>query len=282
MGCGGPGQAWRTWARARQAGDDAGHLGWASGNRRAAAARGVAWARHTASRLRHPVQDLGRGRGVVVVRAGLHAFHQDAGVEGAADDDRHAARGAAGQEAVQGRLLQQGVAAGQQEDVELGFIEGRVADLPLVDAQADGVDRAAVAQGAHGLVAALEELAPPQGVVGAVGGRAQVVGQQDVDVVAVQALQAGLEGPHHAVVAVVEHRLEGGGGDEAVPLGQGSAWAREAHQAPADLGRDLGRGRKGRAQPAFAEAEAVVRRGVEIGDPLGQGRPRSSRARPRR
>jgi hypothetical protein len=92
------------------------------------------------------VEDLGRGRAVVVVRAGAGALDQDPRIERAADNDRHVAGGAARQEAIQRRLLQQGVAAGQQEDVEVALVQRRIADLPLVDAQADSPDRAAVAQ----------------------------------------------------------------------------------------------------------------------------------------
>jgi hypothetical protein len=75
------------------------------------------------------------------------------------------------------------------------------------------------------------------------------VGQQDVDAVAAQARAALLsKSPHHAVIAVVEHRLERRGVDEAVALANGSASVRDA--AAADLGRDHPSSRPARTAPS--------------------------------
>ena len=59
------------------------------------------------------------GGGVVVVGAWGGAGRQDAGIVGATDDDADAALEAEGQEAVEGGLVEQGVAAGEEEAVEV-------------------------------------------------------------------------------------------------------------------------------------------------------------------
>ena len=64
---------------------------------------------------------------------------------------------AQGQEGFERCLFEQGIAPRQQDDIEVGVTKDLFADLPLVDAQADGLDLAAVPQFAHGLVATVEE-----------------------------------------------------------------------------------------------------------------------------
>ena len=214
--------------------------------------------------LPNPVDDL-RWRWPVIVVGACEPLDQNAGIERTADDDPDAPPQAERQEAVQGGLFQQGVATGQQEDVEVAMAQRLFAGLMLVYAQPDGPDRAAVTQFPHGPIAALEELAEPGGVILAMGAATQVVGQQYIDAVAAQALQAFFARAHHRVIAVVEDRLERRGVDEAVPLARAGVGG---NQQAADLAGDddVGTAGQGLAQPRLAQAKAVVGRGVEIAE----------------
>ena len=64
-----------------------------------------------------------------------------------------------GQEAVQALLIQQGVAAGQQEAVEIAGLGEALAGLPLVQPGADRLDDAFLAQLQQGGVGAFHGLA---------------------------------------------------------------------------------------------------------------------------
>ena len=61
-------------------------------------------------------------------------------------------------------LLEQRVATGEQDAVELAMLQQFDADFPFIDAEADGAHRAGVAQFAHGAIAAVEKLAHARGV----------------------------------------------------------------------------------------------------------------------
>ena len=115
-------------------------------------------------------------------------------------------------QAVERLLLEQGVAAGKQERVPLAMVE-RVGDrLRLVDADADRLDVAVAAQFLERPIGALHRGAMHlRLLVRAVGVGVDVVDVEDVDVIEAEALDAVLVGAHGAVIAVVEHRLEGQG-----------------------------------------------------------------------
>src|SRR5207248_9355176 len=89
-----------------------------------------------------PGDDLGR-RGLVIpgVPAG-----EDAGIQRAADHDRGAGLLAFRQQILERRLLEQGVAAGEQECVPIPPLHRLEQTLPLVDANADRSYRASCSQ----------------------------------------------------------------------------------------------------------------------------------------
>ena len=78
-----------------------------------------------------PVEDRGGRRLVIVERAGFRACRQDAGVEGSTDDDADLLVRAIGQERGERVLLQQRVAPGQEEQVEVGRV-GRAPPPPAI------------------------------------------------------------------------------------------------------------------------------------------------------
>ena len=61
------------------------------------------------------------------------------------------------QQPVGGAPVEQGVAAGEEDDVELDPLEQEEADLDLVDPDPDRIDRALILQLAHRAVAGVEE-----------------------------------------------------------------------------------------------------------------------------
>ena len=135
-------------------------------------------------------------------------------------------------------LLDQRVAAGEEEAVEVGLPEQRLAGLPFVDARADGGDAACGLELRERAVAALvEELAHfrVRYRLAAVGRHIDIVDQQDVDGLHPDPFEAGLVAAHHAVVGVVVHHLLLGRVEEEVlPLFVRGAIDEE----PADLGRE--------------------------------------------
>ena len=106
------------------------------------------------------------------------------------------------------------------------------------------------------------------GMIVAMRHPAEIVREQQINALALQPREARRERRTNAVRAVIERRLERIGIDEAVP----GALRLGRHQQPPDLGRDqrpprrIVRGER-RPQPPLGKAEAVMRRGVEIGDP---------------
>ena len=178
------------------------------------------------------------GGGVVVVkRAGFRPGGEDARVIGATDDDAHAALQGQWQEAVQRCLLQQGVAPGQQEQVEIATLNQPLAGLPCVHPRAEGLDYALVAQLQQGAVAARHEFAQTrvQSVLAAMVGAVEIMSIEDVDAVKPGALQRGIKAAQHAVIAVVIHLAPGG---HVEPLADAIAlFGRAGAQMAADLGR---------------------------------------------
>src|SRR5260370_24147903 len=169
------------------------------------------------------LEELRRRGLVVVMRAGL-GVGQEAAVVDAAGDDRDAALDAFGQQLLEGDLVQKGVAARQQEAVEVAFTGEACKHLRLVHARAHSADRAIGAQTIERFISA------PDGLVVVVVG---VVDVQDVDAVEAQPREALLEGPHDSVVAEIEHRVDRGW---ALPGLAGLGWRVRA-QKPADLAR---------------------------------------------
>ena len=81
---------------------------------------------------RDPLPDRFRGRFVVVEGARPGTAREDPGVVRATDDDADPAFLAEGEKAREGLLLEQGVAPGEKEDVEVAPFREGLADLPLV------------------------------------------------------------------------------------------------------------------------------------------------------
>jgi hypothetical protein len=93
-----------------------------------------------------PLDDLGRRRLIIVGRAGNSPGRQDPGIERTADDDGDVPRDAERQEAIERRLLEQRVAAGEEEAVEITGLGETLAGLPFIDADADRPDRLLLAR----------------------------------------------------------------------------------------------------------------------------------------
>ena len=176
-----------------------------------------------------------------------------------------------GEQGVERILLEEGVAPGEQEAVELAVLEGVGDRLHLVDAEADRLDVAVAAELVERLVGAFHRRPVHLRLqLGAVGEGIDVVDEEDVDAVEAEALEAVLVGAHGAVIGVVEPRLEGERLRPRIARLLGRAPRLEA---AADLGRE---------HPAVAAAElvaddalrlavAVERRRVEIADAAVEG-----------
>ncbi len=152
-----------------------------------------------------PGDDLGR-RGLVVpgVPAG-----EDAGIQRAADDNRCADLLAFGQQIIERRLLEQGVAAGEQESVPIAPIQSLEQHLPLVDADADRAHRAGRSQFFERSIAAVAQSAHHSRMgFPAVLHRADIVHVEDVDPCQPEPLKAVLERAHDSVIGVVVDRIE--------------------------------------------------------------------------
>ena len=94
----------------------------------------------------HPLEHLGRRCPVVVGRALARPGGEDARVERPADQDADLLLDAERQQLVERALLQQRVAAGEQDAVEVGVAGEAQAGLDLVDADPDRLDHAGPAQ----------------------------------------------------------------------------------------------------------------------------------------
>lgn len=137
--------------------------------------------------------------------------HEDPGAVGTADDHADALLLRFGQQPLQrARVVQQGVAAREQEPVGLRLVQvqRQLDGLDPVHTEAPGLDDALVAepgQHAEGAGAGLLELVQPQVAVEVLG---DVVHPDDVQAVDAEALQAALDRPLRGVGGpLVEHRV---------------------------------------------------------------------------
>ena len=214
---------------------------------------------------RGPLHQLRRRLGVEEGGAGLGAGRQDAGIEGCRQHDADPPLAAERQEPVVCRVVEQRVAAGQHEEVEITRLGEADAPLGVVDADAEGANGAALAQLQKRLVATLHHR--PEALLDGVPGpaRRDVVDVEDVDPLDPEPAERVLEAAHDAVIAVVEDRRERQRRPRLVtPRPQQSA--------------DLGGQDEGVARPAdqrlahavLGEPGAIERRHVEIAHPTGQ------------
>ena len=113
------------------------------------------------------------------------------------------------QERPQRRLVEQGVAAGKQEAIEIRLRQAIQANLPIVDPDADGGDGALVAQPSQGAIAAVHGFGEAQFLIRlAMVVWLDVVDQGNVDPIHAEALKAVLGRAHHAVIAVLMDHFE--------------------------------------------------------------------------
>ena len=154
--------------------------------------------------------------------------------------------------------VQQGVAAGQQEAVEVALPGELGQRLPVVHPRADRLDHALGPQLVQGRVGLVDRL-----LVVIVG----VVDQQDVHVVRIQPFEALLQRAEHTVPAVVEPPVEGKRLHPSAVLHRlvyrvehPANLRREDEAAPIDAGEGL-------SEEHLALADAVQRRRVEVADP---------------
>ena len=208
----------------------------------------------------HLGDDLRRRLHVVVARpvgAALRAGGQDAAVVGPAGDDADVLLQAQRQQLVQRALLQDRVAAGQQEAVEVAGARQAHQHLALIHAGADRADHALRAE-------------PVQHRVGAVHHFREVLVRimdvHDVQAVDAQPRQAVLQRALDPVGAVVVVALDHPGARAVPGLGE-SAGARHVLEPPADLGRQhvaVARHAAQRgADPPLAGAGAIERGGIQ-------------------
>src|SRR5580692_9296808 len=91
----------------------------------------------------HAIDDALRRDPIVIVQGPAVPCpgRQNAGVVRTANDDGYSATRARRQQRIQRILLEQGVAAREQDDVELSLLHGLETDRRLVDAKPKGLDR---------------------------------------------------------------------------------------------------------------------------------------------
>src|ERR1700722_3339094 len=156
--------------------------------------------------FRDALQDLlGCGR-IIIEGARLGACRQNAGIERAADHHADLLLHAIGQETFERFLFEQRIAPGQQEHVEIAGARQMFGDLPFVDARADRLDGAAVAQFDQRLVAAFHQLLDMRirRRSGAMSEDVDVMDVDDVDMIEPEALQRKFQRAHDAVIGIVE------------------------------------------------------------------------------
>ena len=175
------------------------------------------------------VHDRGVGLDVEERRAGLRAGREDARIERRRHQHRDAAPLAVGHEAVERGVVEQRVAAREHEAVEVAVGGEAQQDLPVVDADAERLDHAGVAQlgkravrAAHRFgVALLDEIALPAPV--------DVVRSARCRCGSCRGAAACVERAQRAVVAVVERdfeRIRAAAAPGATPPRAGAAGAR--------------------------------------------------------
>ncbi len=252
--------------------------GLASTNCSAAAFKGTPWRAATARMRATLGQDLGRG--LLVFEMG--AAGQHARAVRAADDDVDPARGGSRHQALQRAfVVEQRVAAGQQEAIglRLAQVERDFERFDLVDAQAPGLDDALFAQpgqDAEGAGAGHLELRQPGVAIKVLG---HVVHPDDIEVVGAEARQAVLDRAQRGVGRIIV--------DDFIWPAEFEQPALLAQVARAgvlvfveDQAADLGAqyiilapvGRQRLAEPDFGQAGAIEGRGIEVARALLPGR----------
>ena len=158
-------------------------------------------AQRHAVRVAHRLDPLGaldpgrRGRGIVEARhrSAARAGGQQAGVEGAADRDANTALVAQRQQGGQRTVVEQAVAPGQHQRVDLGLAQHVEHDGHVVDAEADGADQAFALHRVKNGQRFVDHLAAHRVGRSAVRRRVAVVHEEQVHARQAQPLQAVLE-----------------------------------------------------------------------------------------
>ena len=213
-----------------------------------------------------PLHDLGGRHPVVIARAGNGACGENAGIEDAAHHDADALLAGERQEGLDGGLLQQRIAPGEEHRVEIARPGETLAHRDLVDADADRLHDLFGAQLLESLVGPVHGLAEDLVRVLAVRPHIGVVDEDDVDPLGAEPQQRLLEGAHRAVIGIVERRLVRQTAREArrddVGIHCRCGLAPGVHR-PADLGRDhvavARRAPQRRAEAMLGQAVAVMR-----------------------
>ena len=216
------------------------------------------------------VENLGRRIGVEELGPLLRTGREDARVEGSGGDDRDTARRASREEPVETALVEEGVAAGEHEDVEVTRLGKAGEHRGIVHADADRADEAGVAKPGERAVAALHHLAEARLDGIAMPVAVDVVDVEDVDAVGAETLEAVLDRAEHPVPRIVVDRLEG----ERVAEHARRRAAPHRPQHPSDLRRDhraVPDTAKAGTEPVLGEAVAIEGCRIEIGDPRREG-----------
>ncbi len=235
------------------------------GRERNAARRGEIFERRYAS------DDVRRRRRVVEVSdlsdRGVCASGEDARVERAAGHDARPALYAQRKQFRQRTLIEQRVASGEQDHVEIRMTQRVEADRNTVDANAVRADDAGALQIRERRQAAVEEGAKVAFEVGAVGRAVEIVHVDEVDAILAQTPPAVGERTEDAVARVVVRLRERQPIDVPVLI---PGRRRVGHEDPADLCREQERIARNvvqrRADPLLGQSITVVGRRVEIAD----------------
>src|SRR6266540_499886 len=151
-----------------------------------------------------PRDDVRGGRLVVEVRhrsaRRARAGREDAGVVRSADNDAHTSANAVGQQLRQRALIEQRVAAGEQQVIEIDLRKRVDAYAPIVDAEPESADRTLVAQARKRAARTVHGLAKTFRLRLAVRRDIDVVHVDDVERRDAEPLQAVLDRAQRAVV----------------------------------------------------------------------------------
>src|SRR5260370_14805859 len=171
-----------------------------------------------------PLQDRGGHRTVVVVGGGT-GVGQEAAVESASDDDRDPLFKTERKQLGEADLVQQRLAAGEQETIQIRTPSQAGKHLRLVHSGTEGADQLLAAKLVEG------PISPAQRLIEKVVG---VVDVEDVHPLQSQAFETRLERAHDPVVREVENWIEGRRAKPALVWLRRSALLEE----PADLRRE--------------------------------------------
>src|SRR5207248_2290810 len=114
-------------------------------------------------------------------------------------------------EGVERGLLEQGVAAGEEEAVEIAGLGEALAGLPFIDADADRADRPFLTQAQQRTVASGHYLgeALVHGRLSLMRPDVDVMDMDDIEPCQPETLQTILDRAQHAIIGIVELRREG-------------------------------------------------------------------------